>query len=159
MIFQPSMLHGMETVQVTISHVKKLEVTEMKMYIGACGHTLRDHLRNNNIRDILWVENITERYRKAIPRWVGKEEILWRIVQPGRRKTGRPTQRWVDCVIPNTIAIGTTEDETDPLSEVDLEVGTRLALALALVDHWARTSHRYAACPDSRNMLKKVFTL
>ena len=31
MIAQPAMLYGMETVPVTSSHVKKLEVTEMKM--------------------------------------------------------------------------------------------------------------------------------
>ena len=42
MIIQPAMLYGMETVPVTRSHVKKLEVTEMKMCSWACGHTLRD---------------------------------------------------------------------------------------------------------------------
>ena len=31
MIVQPAMLYGMETVQITSSHVKKLEMTEMKM--------------------------------------------------------------------------------------------------------------------------------
>ena len=31
MIIQPAMLYGMETVPVTSSHMKKLEVTEMKM--------------------------------------------------------------------------------------------------------------------------------
>ena len=38
MIVQPAMLYGMETVPVTSSHVKKLEVTEMKMCRWACGH-------------------------------------------------------------------------------------------------------------------------
>ena len=37
MIVQPAMLYGMETVPVTSSHVKKLEVTEMKMCRWACG--------------------------------------------------------------------------------------------------------------------------
>ena len=32
MIVQPAMLHGMETVPVTRSHVNRLELTEMKMY-------------------------------------------------------------------------------------------------------------------------------
>ena len=41
MIVQPAMLYGMETVPVTSSHVKKLEVTEMKMSRWACGHTLK----------------------------------------------------------------------------------------------------------------------
>ena len=40
-IVQPAMLYVMETVPVTSSHVKKLEVTEMKMCRWACGHTLK----------------------------------------------------------------------------------------------------------------------
>ena len=49
-IVQPAMLYGMETAPVTSSHLKKLEVTEMKMCRWACGHTLRDHVRNDDIR-------------------------------------------------------------------------------------------------------------
>ena len=62
MIVQPAMLYGMETVPITSSHVKKLEVKE-----GRCadGHTLRDHVRNDDIRYIIKVENIAERCRKA----------------------------------------------------------------------------------------------
>ena len=55
----------------TSTHVKKLEVTEMKMCSWACGHTLRDHVRNDDIREIIKVENITERCRKARLRWFG----------------------------------------------------------------------------------------
>ena len=65
MIVQPAMLYGMETVPMTSSHVKKLEVTEMKMCRWACGHTLRDHVKNDNIRERITVANITERSRKA----------------------------------------------------------------------------------------------
>ena len=43
----------------------KLEVTEMKMSRWACGHTQRDHVRNDEIRERLKVENFTERCRKA----------------------------------------------------------------------------------------------
>ena len=57
-IVQPAILYGMETVPVTSSHVKKLEVTEMKMCRWACGHTLRDHVRNENIKERLKVESI-----------------------------------------------------------------------------------------------------
>ena len=39
MIVWPAMLYGMETVPVTSSHVKKLQVTEMKMCRWVCGHT------------------------------------------------------------------------------------------------------------------------
>ena len=66
MIVQPATLYGMGTVPMTSFHVNKREVTEMKMMHGhaesVCGHTLRDHVRNDNSRDRLEVENITERY-------------------------------------------------------------------------------------------------
>ena len=56
MIVQPAMLYGMETVPVTSSHMKKLEVTEMKMCRWACGHTQRDLVRNENTKERLKVE-------------------------------------------------------------------------------------------------------
>ena len=56
---------------VTRSHVKKLDVTEMKMCKWACGHTLRDHVRNDKMRERLKVESITERCRKARLSWLG----------------------------------------------------------------------------------------
>ena len=58
MIVQPAMMYGMETVPVTSSQVKKREVTEMEMCRWACGHTLRDHVRNENINERLKVESI-----------------------------------------------------------------------------------------------------
>ena len=57
--------YWVETVPVTSSHVKKLEVTEMKMCRCACGHTLRYHVRNGSIGERLKVENITEMCREA----------------------------------------------------------------------------------------------
>ena len=66
MIVQPAMLCGMETVPVTSSHVNKLEVTEMKMCRWAYGHTLRDHVRNENIKDRLTVS----------PRLIMKKKII-----------------------------------------------------------------------------------
>ena len=101
MIVQPAMLYGMETVPVTSSCLKKLDVTEMKMCRWACGHTLRDHVRNDNI------ESIAERCMKVRLMWFGNEKRRYQeyvgrktlqIVPPGRRKRGRPKQRWMDCV-------------------------------------------------------------
>ena len=48
----------------TSSQVKKLEVTENKMCRWACGHTLRDHVRNENIKERLKVESIAEKCGK-----------------------------------------------------------------------------------------------
>ena len=57
MIVQPAMLYGMEAVSMTRYHVKKLEVTEMKM----CRWAIGDHVRNNNSMERLNVDNIVER--------------------------------------------------------------------------------------------------
>ena len=50
---------------ITNSHVKKREVTEMKRFRWTCGQTLRYHVRNDDIRERHKVENITERCRNA----------------------------------------------------------------------------------------------
>ena len=70
MIVQSAMLYGVETVPMTSSYVKKLEMTEMKMCRWACGYTLRDNVRNDDTREV--VENITERCRKARLTWFGQ---------------------------------------------------------------------------------------
>ena len=46
-------------------------MAEIKMCRWACGHTLRDHVRNDDIRERRKVENTTERYRKARLVWFG----------------------------------------------------------------------------------------
>ena len=69
MIVQLAIRYGMATVPVTSSHVKKLEVTEMKMCRWACGHTLRDHVRNENIKERLKVES-----KEARPRLLRKKD-------------------------------------------------------------------------------------
>ena len=106
MIVQSAMLCGMATTQMTSSRMKKLEVTEMKMCRWACGHTLIDHVRNDDTSDRLKVDNITKRCRKARLGWFGcvkrrDQEYVGRKtlkVTPERRKRGRPKQRWMNCV-------------------------------------------------------------
>nr|XP_027218107.1 uncharacterized protein LOC113810667 [Penaeus vannamei] len=50
---------------------KRLEVAEMKMCRWACGHTLKDHVRNEVIREKLGITHIMEQFRKARLRWFG----------------------------------------------------------------------------------------
>ena len=45
----------------------------------ACGHTLRDHVRNENIKERLEVESIAERCRNAGLRWFGHVEARPRL--------------------------------------------------------------------------------
>ena len=121
MIVQPALLYGMETVPVTSSHVKKLEATEMKMCRCAMGpHAIETIMRNENIKERLKVVSVAERFRKALLRWVGHvkrqdQDYVGRktleMVQPGRRKRGRPKQRWMDCVNRDMRAIGSTKYE------------------------------------------------
>ena len=125
MIVQPAILYDMERVPVTNPHMKKLDVTEMKMCRWACGHTLRYHVINDTFRERLKVENITERCRKARLRWFGHvkrrdKDYVGRktleMVSPGRRKRRRQKQRWMDCVNRDMRAIGTTK-ETDEVHD------------------------------------------
>ena len=114
MIVQPAMLHGMETLSMTSPHVKKLEVTELKMCRWACGHTLSDQARNGNIRERLKVEDITERCWIARLVWFGhvkRRRNILEVVPHGIRKRGRPKQKWMDCVNWDMRAIGTTRYE------------------------------------------------
>ena len=61
MVVQPAMLYAMETVPVTSSQVKKLQVAEMKMCRWACGFTRMDHVRNEDLLDKVEVEAISVR--------------------------------------------------------------------------------------------------
>ena len=70
MVVQPAMLHGMETVSTASSNVKKLQVTEMKMFRWA-SRTPRCRLINDNTWKRRTVENITKKVRKATLRWFG----------------------------------------------------------------------------------------
>ena len=98
-----------------------VEVSQMNMCRWPCGHTLRDHLRNENIRERLKVK-ITKRCRKARLRWLGHvkrrdQEYVGRktleMVPPGRRKRGSPNQRWIGCVNWDMRANGTAKDDVN----------------------------------------------
>ena len=83
MIVQPAMLYGMETVPTNSSHVKKLEVTELKMCRWEFGHTLRDHVRNDDIRERFKLKT-REHHREEQE---SKSGVVW------TRQEARPTIR------------------------------------------------------------------
>ncbi|XP_070057395.1 uncharacterized protein [Nicotiana tomentosiformis] len=64
-VVRPSMLYGAECWPVKKSHVQKLKVAEMRMLRWMCGHTRRDKIRNEYIRDKLGVAPIEDKLRES----------------------------------------------------------------------------------------------
>ena len=79
-IVQPAILYRMETVPMTSSHVKKLEVTDMKLCRWTCSHTLRDHVRNDDTR-----ERLSREHHRDVQE--SKLEVVW------KRQEARPRLR------------------------------------------------------------------
>jgi len=52
-------------------HVQQLSVAEMRMLRWICGHTRRDRVRNDDIRDRLDVAPIEEKLVQQRLRWFG----------------------------------------------------------------------------------------
>ncbi|XP_047495854.1 uncharacterized protein LOC125043663 [Penaeus chinensis] len=104
-VVQPAMMYGMETVPLSIRDTKRLEVAEMKMCRWALGHTLKDHVRNEYIKERMEIVSIGVRCKESRLRWFGhvkrRDEVYVcrRVMDmrlPGRRKRGRPKLRWMD---------------------------------------------------------------
>ena len=92
MVVQPAMLYAVETLPMTSRHAKKLKVTEMKMLRWSCGHTRKDHVRNDQIQEKLQVESIRESNRKARLRWFGH------VKRKDQKYVGRKTLEMVPLV-------------------------------------------------------------
>ncbi|RCV31151.1 hypothetical protein SETIT_6G153900v2, partial [Setaria italica] len=67
---RPTMLYGAECWP-TKRHVQQISVAEMRMLHWICGHTRRDRVRNEDIRDRLGVAPIEEKLIQHRLRWFG----------------------------------------------------------------------------------------
>ncbi len=70
-VVQPAMLYATETLPLASRHVRKLDTIEMKICRWTCGRTRKDHVRNDDIRNRLEVENISVMCKKSHLRWYG----------------------------------------------------------------------------------------
>jgi hypothetical protein len=65
------MMYGAEYWATKRQHVQKISVAEMQMLRWICGHTRKDRIRNDDIRDKLGVASIQEKLVQHRLRWFG----------------------------------------------------------------------------------------
>ncbi|XP_063601648.1 uncharacterized protein LOC134777718 [Penaeus indicus] len=110
LMVRPAKLYGLETVPLTKSQERKLEVAEMRMMRYEVGVIRLDKIKNETTREILgigrygWFWHV---YRRD-EGYVGKR-VMSIIV--GKRKKRRPKRRWIDCIRDDMRSVGLQEEE------------------------------------------------
>lgn len=105
---RPAMLYGAECWPTKRRHVQQLSVAEMRMLRWFCGHTRRDRIRNEDIRDRIGVAPIEEKLVQHRLRWFGHVQrrppeapvcsgVLKRDANV-KRGRGRPNLTWDESV-------------------------------------------------------------
>ena len=105
---QPTMLYGAECWPAKRRHVQQLGVVEMRMLRWMCGHTRKDRIRSDDIRDRVGVAPIEEKLVQHRLRWFGhiQRRPPEAPVHSGRLKRaenvkrgrGRPILTWEESV-------------------------------------------------------------
>ena len=101
-----AMCYGAEGWAMRSKDENRIETTEMRMLRMMCGKTLKDKVRNENIRNIVQVENIREYLRSQWLRWYNhvkrmsqdKPPAMTRVYRVQGRKIGRPKKRWQEVI-------------------------------------------------------------
>ncbi|KAL6579130.1 hypothetical protein OROMI_009346 [Orobanche minor] len=105
---RPALLYGTECWAVKQCHVQKMNVAEMRMLRWMCGHTKKDRLRNEVIREKVRVASIEDKMMENRLRWFG--HVRRRPVDaPVRRLEswgtsnivkgrGRPKKTWIKLI-------------------------------------------------------------
>lgn len=102
----PVMTYGAETLTLTTTSAKKLRITQRRMERSMLGVSLRDHIRNEDLRARTGVTDVIYRVAKLKWNWAGhvarltderwtRRLLEWRP-RADRRGRGRPPTRWTD---------------------------------------------------------------
>lgn len=105
---RPAMLYGAECWPTKRRHIQQLGVAEMRMLRWICGHTRKDRVRNDDIRERVGVAPIEEKVVQHRLRWFGHIERrppeaplhTGRIKRDEnvKRGRGRPNLTWEESV-------------------------------------------------------------
>ena len=105
---RPAMLYGAECWPTKRRHVQQLGVAEMRMLRWMCGHTRKDRVRNDDIRDRVGVAPIEEKLVQHRLRWFGHIQRRppegpvhsgWpKRVENVKRGRSRPNLTWEESV-------------------------------------------------------------
>ena len=117
---RPALLYGTECWAVKQCHVQKMNVAEMRMLRWMCGHTRKDRLRNEVIREKVRVAPIEYKMMENRLRWFGHvrrrptQAPVRRLEEWGKEKIergrGRPKQTWLKVVENDMRSLGVTVD-------------------------------------------------
>jgi hypothetical protein len=105
---RPAMLYGAECWPTKRRHIQQLSVAEMRMLRWCCGHTRRDRVRNDDIRDRVGVAPIEEKLIQHRLRWFGHVQrrpseapVHCGVLSQDnnvRRGRGRPKLTWGEAI-------------------------------------------------------------
>ncbi|KAL3271654.1 hypothetical protein HHI36_022128 [Cryptolaemus montrouzieri] len=104
----PVASYGLESMTITKHSANRLRTTQKAMERAMLGTSLKDRVRNDEIRRRTRVSDIIKRTAELKWRWVGhvarqdREKWTLRVIQwrprETKRSTGRPQRRWIDDI-------------------------------------------------------------
>jgi hypothetical protein len=106
-VIRPVLLYGSECWTLKMKEERKLFVTEMRMLIWMSCISLKDHIKNEEIRSRVKITSIVDKMMGSRLRWFGHVERrdenyvgrkVLRLVIQGGRPRGRPKKRWFEVI-------------------------------------------------------------
>jgi hypothetical protein len=121
-LVQSILLYGAETWPLNTQQANKLLEAEMDFWRRSERKSRKENVRNGTIREIMVVrKNILEVTEEKRLRWFGHVKIMpgnrlpLKVLEwepEGKRRRGRPKERWIDGVRRSMTNHGLTEEDT-----------------------------------------------